>query len=65
MKLTKGQINAIIDHTPADLVGKFPWISETLGGYSRPEWNWGYRAGWTSEGVLVVTCFGEVIGSHI
>lgn len=65
MKLTKKQMNAIITRTPAGLVGTFPVISETLGYYSRPDWNWGYRAGWTSDGVLCVTQFGEVVGESI
>ena len=60
MNLTKKQINLIIDHTPAELKEKQVTIFESLGSYSRPEWNWGYRAGWTYDGKLVVTCFGVV-----
>ena len=65
MKLTKKQVNAIIAHTPRELVGKSVSIAETLGGYSRPDWNWGYRVGWTYDGVLLVTRFGEVMGGKI
>ena len=65
MKLTKKQINAIIARTPAELVDTCPYIAETLGYYSRPDWNWGYKAGWTSDGVLCVTQFGHVVGRSI
>ena len=61
MKLTKKQIDAIRAHTSESLKGTFPLIVETFGFYSRPDWNWGYKAGWTSDGVLVVTQFGEVV----
>lgn len=60
MKLTKDQVNAIKAHTPADLKGKQVSIWDELGHYSKPSANWSYRAGWTREGVLVVTVFGEV-----
>lgn len=61
MKLTKKQIEKIIDHTPTELKGKQVTLFETFGSYSRPGWNWGYRAGWTADGILVVTRFGEVM----
>lgn len=65
IKLTKKQMNAIVARTPAELVDTCPYIAETLGYYSRPEWNWGYKAGWTSDGVLCVTQFGHVVGHRI
>ena len=61
MKLTKKQIDAIRAHTPAELKGQQVSIWETLGTYSKPSANWSYRAGWTRDGVLVVTVFGEVM----
>ena len=61
MKLTKKQIDAIRAHTPAELKGKQVSIYDSLGSYSKANTNWSYRAGWTREGVLVVTVFGEVM----
>lgn len=60
MKLTKKQIDIIIKNTKPELKGTFPVIVETLGYYTKSECNWSYRAGFTSEGFLVVTVFGEV-----
>ena len=62
MKLTKKQLKVIASQTPADMIGKQVSICDSLGYYSRPDWNWGYRAGFTSDGVPVVTCFGDVCG---
>ena len=61
MQLTKKQIDAIRAHTPAEMKGKQASIQDTLGTYSKASANWSYRAGWTREGVLVVTVFGEVM----
>lgn len=61
MKLTREQINAIIAHTPEELKGKQIRIWEELGSFTKAGANWSYRAGWTFEGVLVVTRFGEVM----
>lgn len=60
MKLTKKQIEAIKAHTPEELKGKQVSIWDTLGSYSKANANWSYRAGWTRDGILVVTVFGEV-----
>lgn len=60
MKLTKKQIDIIIRNTPEKLKGTFPTITETLGYFMKAETNWSYRAGYTRDGELVVTVFGEV-----
>ena len=60
MKLTRKQIVAIIQHTPADLKHTQATIAAPLGYFTPSNANWSYRAGWTREGVLVVTRFGEV-----
>lgn len=60
MKLTRKQIEMIIKNTKPELKGTQPLIVETLGYFQKAETNWSYRAGWTSEGDLVVTVFGEV-----
>lgn len=65
MKLTKKQIDAIRSHTSKtypEIVGTFPCIEEELGCYTPANANWGYHAGWTTDGDLVVTLFGEVLG---
>lgn len=64
MKLTKKQMNEIIKRTRPELIGKQVSIHDELGFYSRADWNWGYKAGWTNAGDLVVTRFGEVV-DHI
>ena len=64
MKLTRAQIDLIRKHTPPALKGRTDrdvQINETLGIYTRPDWNWAYQAGWTRDGVLLVTRFGEVM----
>lgn len=61
MKLSKKQIDLIREHTPAELKGKQVSIWEELGYYSPASANWSYRAGWTRDGVLVLTRFGEVL----
>lgn len=60
-KLTKKQIDLIRSHTPADLKGKQMTISQTLGYFQPCEANWAYLAGWTHDGNLIVTRFGEVM----
>jgi len=61
MKLTRKQIEAIRSHTPEKLKGKQVRIAETLGTYQKSGTNWSYIAGWTYDGELVVTAFGEVM----
>lgn len=61
MKLTRKQIEAIRSHTPEELKGKQVRIAETLGTYQKSGTNWSYIVGWTAEGYLVVTRFGEVM----
>lgn len=61
MKLAKQQIDAIREHTPSELKGKQVSLLDELGHYRKPSANWSYRAGWTRDGILVVTVFGEVI----
>ena len=60
MNLTLKQIKRIIEHTPEHLKGKFVSIHTELGSFVPSECNWGYRAGWTADGELVVTVFGQV-----
>lgn len=60
-RLTKKQIDAICAHTPEALKGTQVHIWETLGNYMPAGANWSYCAGWTRDGVLVVTRFGEVL----
>ena len=64
MKLTKAQMNEIAKRTRPELIGKQVSIRNELGFYSRVDWNWGYKAGWTNDVDLVVTRFGEVV-DHI
>ena len=61
MKLTKKQIDMIREHTPAELKGKSVTISNTLGYFQPFEANWSWIAGWTHDGQLVVTRFGEIM----
>jgi hypothetical protein len=61
MNLTKKQIDAIREHTPPELKGTHQSIYADLGSYWKAGANWSYRAGWTRDGNLVVTVFGEVI----
>ena len=60
MKLTKKQIQIIIDQTPDELRGTFCDVYPVLGYFSHVETNWGYKAGYTRDGVLVVTVFGQI-----
>lgn len=61
MKLTRKQINEIAQHTPADMVGKQTSIYTVLGYFQKAGANWSYLAGWTYDGLLVVTRFGEIV----
>lgn len=60
MKLTKQQIYTIIKHTKPKLKGTPASICEELGYYQKIGTNWSYIAGWTYDGDLVVTVFGQV-----
>ena len=60
MKLTKKQIDIIINHTPEELKGTFKTIVCELGYFMKAETNWAYHAGYTADGFLVVTVFGQV-----
>ncbi len=59
--LTRKQIDEIIRHTPEELKGTFAKIEDRLGKFQKSGANWAYIAGWTKEGVLVVTAFGEIM----
>ena len=59
-RLSKRQIDAIIRRTPESLKGTFHGFEEILGYYSKADTNWAYIAGWTKDGDLVVTVFGQV-----
>ncbi len=63
-RLTKRQIQQIIERTPAELKGTCPgssYIREVLGTYAPAEANWSYVAGWTKDGILVVILYGKVM----
>jgi len=60
MKLTKKQIKLIIERTKKELINTSQSICEMLGYYQPNGANWSYQAGWTYEGELVVTVFGQV-----
>lgn len=60
MNLTKKQIDLIIEATKKSLKGKQISIYKTLGYFSPYGANWSYHAGWTYNGDLVVTVFGQV-----
>ena len=60
-KLTKKQIRAIVTHTPAELRNQPARLVDTLGYYQPSNANWSYRAGWTSDGALVVDYFGKIL----
>ena len=61
MKLTKKQIEIIREQTPAELRGTRPFIIQTLGYFMPSGANWSYIAGFTFDGVLVVTRYGAVV----
>ena len=60
MNLTKKQIDLIIENTKKEIKGTHQSIYITLGFFTKAGANWSYHAGWTYEGDLVVTVFGEV-----
>lgn len=60
MNLTKKQIKLIIRYTKKGLKGTEKSIAIQLGCYQQSNANWGYVAGWTDSGDLIVTVFGEV-----
>lgn len=60
MKLTKKQIDLIIEHTKKELKGTQTSLMECLGYYQKSGANWSYIAGWTYDSDLVVTVFGEI-----
>ena len=60
-KLTKKQIRAIVAHTPAELKGQQVQLDDILSYYQPSNANWSYRAGWTSDGALVVDYFGKIL----
>ena len=60
MRLTKKQIDLIIKNTKKELKHKQISIDELLGIYTKAGANWSYKAGFTIDGDLVVTVFGEV-----
>lgn len=61
MKLSKKQIDLIRKNTKKDLKGYHASIAEVLGYFQRAGANWSYIAGWTYDGDLVVTRFGEIL----
>ena len=64
-RLTRKQTNLIIENTPEQLIGTQAHIHSVLGAYSKSDANWSYVAGWTADGDLVVTRFGEVVGWRV
>lgn len=61
MKLTKAQMELIVEHTKKELKGTHQNIATDFGYFQPSGANWCYKAGWTYDGDLVVTCFGEVV----
>ena len=61
MNLTKKQIELIIENTPEELKGYYESIKTILGSFRPAGANWCWVAGWTCEGQLVVTRFGEIM----
>ena len=60
MNLTKKQIEIIKKQTKPELKGRDASIAVLLGTYTKSGANWSYLVGWTYEGDLVVTVFGEI-----
>ena len=61
MKLTRKQIDIIIEQTREELKGKAASIKTTLGYYTPKQANWSYIVGWTWDGDLVCTRFGHIM----
>jgi len=60
MTLTKKQVDLVIKNTKPELKGTQVTIAQSLGYYMKSQANWSYQVGWTYEGDLVCTVFGEV-----
>ena len=60
-RLTLSQIKIIVKRTPKELEGRQIHFVEELGYFVRRNANWTYVAGWTDEGLLVVTRFGSIV----
>jgi len=63
MKLTKRQIDNIIEHTPAELKGFQKSFESDFGWYMKRDANWSYQAGWVQHNsgfVLAVKVFGII-----
>ena len=63
MKLTRKQIETIIENTPKELDGKHNSFQSDFGYYMKANANWSYQAGYIKhEGglVLVVKVFGQI-----
>ena len=60
--LTLSQIKQIANRTPKELEGRqMIHFVEELGYFHPFGANWCYRAGWTDEGILVVTRYGSIV----
>lgn len=60
-KMTMTQMREIMEQTPKHLKGTQQKLERTLGYFTKAGANWSYLAGWTYDGDLVVTRFGEVM----
>ena len=68
MKLTKRQIDTIIENTPTELKGYHHNFIDDFGWYMKSGANWSYRVGWvrrdidntSTELVLAVKVFGVI-----
>ena len=61
-RLTLSQIKIIVKRTPKELEGRqMIHFVEELGYFVCRNANWVYVAGWTDEGLLVVTRFGSIV----
>ena len=63
MKLTKRQIEMIIENTPKELKGSHAVLESDFGYFMKADANWSYRAGYAKHHeslVLVVKVFGII-----
>jgi len=60
MTLTKKQVDLIIAHTKPELKGTQVSLAQSLGYFMKSGANWSYHVGWTYDGDLVCTVYGEV-----
>ena len=63
MKLTKRQIDTIIENTPTELKGFHTSFESDLGYFMPSNANWSYRAGWVKFNgalIVVVKVFGVI-----